>query len=272
MIQAPDPERYPGSEQTASGAAAVSPGVVRDEGKDEMSKRVSRKQAARVVREQLARERRLRRARVTAVVAVAVLVIAGLAGYAIYHSQRPSEAFPVPKAATPDGNGIKVGDGPVTVEIYLDYLCPACQRFEQAAQPTLDRYLESGRINVVYRPVSILDRASTNRYSSRSAAGAGCAADQDKIVEYTKALYARQPAEGGAGHTNDEIADLAAQAGLSRDSFKQCLDDDRYGDWVKDNTDAMAERGVNSTPTVFVNGRNLGSPTLEELTAAIDGA
>lgn len=237
-----------------------------------MSKRVTRKQAARVVREQLAREQRLRRARVTAVVAVAVLLIAGLAGYAIYNSQRPSEGFAVPKSATSDGNGIKVGDGPVTVEIYLDYLCPACQRFEQAAQPALDRYLESGRVNVVYRPVSILDRASTNRYSSRSAAGAGCAADQGKIVEYTKALYAQQPAEGGAGHTNDELADIATQAGLSRDSFGQCLDDDRYGDWVKSATDAMAERGVNSTPTVFVNGKNLGSPTLEELTAAVDGA
>jgi protein-disulfide isomerase len=204
-------------------------------------------------------------------VAVAVLLIAGLAGYAIYSSQRPTGGFAVPTSASSDRNGIKVGNGPVTVEIYLDYLCPACRLFEESAQPTLDRYLESGRVNIVYRPVAILDRLSTNRYSSRAAAGAGCAADQGKLVEYTKALYAQQPPENGAGHTNKQIADLAAQAGLPRDAFEKCLDDDRYGDWVKGTTDAMAARGLNSTPTVFVNGKQLKNPAAE-LATAIDAA
>lgn len=235
-----------------------------------MSSRATRKQAARVVREQLARERRLRRARWMSLAAAGVLLLAGLTGYAVYNSQRPDGGFAVPASTTSDRTGIRVGEGPVTVEIYLDYLCPACRVFEEDAQPTLDRYLESGRINIVYHPVAILDRYSTNRYSSRSAAGAGCAADEGKLVEYTKALYGRQPAEGGAGHTDEQLADLAAEAGLPRESFAQCLGDGRYADWVKSATDSMAARGVNGTPTVFVNGKKLTNPSAANLAAAID--
>lgn len=235
-----------------------------------MSSRVTRKQAARVVREQLARERRRRRAMVMSLAAAAVLLIAGLAGYAVYHSQRPDAGFAVPASATSDRTGIRVGEGPVTVEIYLDYLCPACRAFEEEAQSTLDKYLESRRINIVYHPVAILDRYSTNRYSSRSAAGAGCAADAGKLVEYTKALYGQQPAEGGAGHTDEQLADLAAGAGLPREPFAQCLSDGRYADWVKSVTDSMAARGVNATPTVFVNGKKLNNPTAANLAAAVD--
>jgi protein-disulfide isomerase len=228
--------------------------------------------AARMVQERLARERRRRRGIWTSAGAAILLLVISLGGYLIYSSQRPDAGFRVPANATVDQTGVSVGEGPVTVELYLDYLCPACREFEADAGETIKRYLADGRITVVYHPVAILDRYSTNEYSSRSAAGAGCAADAGALVAYTDALYADQPAEGGAGHTDETLVEMASAAGLPRDSFGQCLRDGRYADWVDHVTDQMTRRGVRGTPTVFVNGVVLKDPTAQTLSAAIDAA
>jgi protein-disulfide isomerase len=235
-----------------------------------MSKRVDRKQAARVVREQLARERRRRRAVRTSAVAAAVLLVAGLVGYVVYRAQQPEAGFATPASATADRTGVKVGDGPVTVEVYLDYLCPACRQFEADAASTIEKLVAERRITMVYHPVAILDRYSTNAYSSRSAAGAGCASDAGKLTEYTHALYADQPAEGGAGHTDDRLIEIAAAAGLPGEAFGQCLREGRYAGWVTHVTSGMSKRGVNGTPTVFVDGRRLENPTALNLAAEVD--
>lgn len=236
-----------------------------------MSSRVAQKQAARVIREQLAQERRRRRRLWTSATAAAVLLIAGLVGYAVYRAQQPEQGHPVPATVTADRTGLPLGSGPVTVEIYLDYLCPACQRFEQDAADELDGYLKANRITLIYHTVAILDRVSTNAYSSRSAAGAGCAADGGKLAEYTKALYGQQPEEGGPGHTDGKLIEIGRSIGLG-DSFERCVTDGRYLDWVKQVTASMADRDVTGTPTVFVNGKRLDRPSAATLTAAVDAA
>ncbi|MDQ7904004.1 thioredoxin domain-containing protein [Phytohabitans sp. ZYX-F-186] len=236
-----------------------------------MSSRASRKEAARAARELIARQRRRRRNRLVTAAAVAVLLAAGATGYAVYAAQDDGGGdFAVPATATADRAGLRVGDGPVTVEVYLDYLCPACRAFEQEAGSTIDRLVGEGRISVVYHTVAILDHYSTNRYSSRSAAGAGCAADAGRLTAYTNALYADQPAEGGAGHTDGRLADLAAGAGIPREPFAQCLSDGRYAGWVTHVTDEMARSGFNGTPTVLVDGQRLPAPTAAALTAAVE--
>jgi protein-disulfide isomerase len=160
----------------------------------------------------------------------------------------------------------------VTVDIYLDYLCPACKQFESGTAATQRRYLDDKRITLVMHPVAILDRYSTNEYSSRSAAGAGCADEQGKVFEYSAALYADQPAEGGAGHTDAKLADLAAGAGLDRAAFATCQSQGKYVDWVKFVTAGMDQRGVTGTPAVFVNGKKLASLTDAALKTAVDAA
>ena len=100
-----------------------------------MSSRASRKEAARAAREMLVQQRR-RRTRLVTAVAVAVLLAAALTGYAVYAAQDTGDDFAVPASATSDRAGLRVGDGPVTVEVYLDFLCPACRAFEADAGST----------------------------------------------------------------------------------------------------------------------------------------
>ena len=43
----------------------------------------------------------------------------------------------VPAGATSEGDGIILGDGPVRVDAFIDFLCPYCRRFELSSGPKL---------------------------------------------------------------------------------------------------------------------------------------
>ncbi|MFC7548019.1 DsbA family protein [Plantactinospora sp. GCM10030261] len=236
-----------------------------------MSSRKDQKRSARVVREQLARERRRRRTVWTSVAAVAVLVIAGLVGWGVWASQRSSQVTP-PPGAVDGGTALAFGSGPVTIDIYEDFQCPACQRFEEASGATIDRLLAENKVTVRYHPIAILDRASTTKYSTRSAAAAGCAAEYDKYREYAKELFAQQPPEGTAGLTNERLVEIGRQAGITANGFEGCVQDQKYQPWTRQATETASENGVSGTPTVLVNGKALENPTPDNLAAAVADA
>jgi protein-disulfide isomerase len=160
----------------------------------------------------------------------------------------------VPDSATKLGDGIALGTGPVTVDAYIDFLCPYCREFELEAAATLNAMVARGAVTLVYHPMSFLDEASTTRYSSRAAAAAGCAADGGKFADYTGALFTRQPREGGPGLPDTELIALGLAIGLTDEAFGACVRAGRYLDWPSYVTTQATERGVSGTPTVLVDG------------------
>jgi protein-disulfide isomerase len=232
---------------------------------------VAQKQAARVVREQLAKERRRTRTIWTSIVAVAVLLIAGAIGWGVYSAQR-SSSFTAPPGAVADGSGIKVGSGAVTVDLYEDFMCPHCKEFETQSGAAMDQLASSGKATLVYHPIAILDSASTTGYSTRSSAASACAAAGGKFREYAKELFAQQPAEGSAGLSDAQLISIGASIGLSDATFGTCVRDRTYKSWTQHVTDAAAARGVNGTPTVMVNGKQVSSPTTQAITDAVNAA
>jgi protein-disulfide isomerase len=160
----------------------------------------------------------------------------------------------IPADATPAGDGIVIGTGAVTVDAYVDFLCPFCRQFELASEDTLKAMVTDGLIKLVYHPMSFLDEASTTRYSSRAAAASGCASDGGKFPEYLRALFVSQPAEGGPGLTDAELVELGTSAGLTDPAFGQCVLSGRYLDWPPYVTEQATAAGVSGTPTVLVAG------------------
>lgn len=237
-----------------------------------MSKRVDRKQAARVVREQLAKERRRTRTMWISFGAIVALVLAGVIGWSIYQSQKPA-SYAMPAGATDNGGISVAGEGPVTVEVYLDFLCPACKAFETNATPALDQMVAEKKIRLVWHTLGFLDRASSPAgYSTRAASSAGCASDAGKLKAYGEALFAHQPPEGGPGLSDDELIGISGTVGIIAPSFAQCVRAVKYRDWVAHVNDLAAERGVNQTPTVYVAGKKIDEPSVENIRAAVDAA
>jgi protein-disulfide isomerase len=175
----------------------------------------------------------------------------------------------VPAGATPEGDGVVVGDGPVRVDAFIDFLCPYCRRFELSSGPALATMLAAHRINLAYHPMNFLDLASTTRYSTRAAAASGCAADLGRFLEYTHALFVNQPPEGSAGLSDSELAALAGQAGLPGRPFGSSLAEGLYLDWPAYVTARATAAGVSATPTVLVAGVPVAAES-EAITRAVD--
>ncbi|TDC32159.1 thioredoxin domain-containing protein [Micromonospora sp. KC213] len=236
-----------------------------------MSSRKGQRDAARVVREHLAREKRRKRTLWTSVGAVAVLVIAGLIGWSVWAGQR-SDEFTTPKGASDASTGIVIGSGAVTIDLYEDYLCPACKQFQQLSGGTINQLVSEGKARVVFHPVAYLDRLSTTGYSTRASAASGCAADGGKFKEFTDALFERQPPEGSAGLSNQELIDIGAGVGLNRDDFGSCVSDGRYKPWTEHVTEDASRAGVTGTPTVKVNGKDVEDRSPDGIRAAVEAA
>jgi protein-disulfide isomerase len=171
-------------------------------------------------------------------------------------TERPVVA---PAGATTAG-GIAVGDpgAPVTVEIYLDFMCPYCGRFERANGAELARLIGDRSVRLRLYPLSFLDRASRGtRYSTRTANAVATVADRapDKVLGFSAALYAHQPAENSAGLTDAEIADLAVRAGVPADVAARFAGG-TFEPWIAAVTDtAFHTAGITGTPTVKINGK-----------------
>jgi protein-disulfide isomerase len=166
----------------------------------------------------------------------------------------PSAPIQLPAGATPEGDGIVLGEGPVRVDAYIDFLCPFCRQFEERSGPYLNRLLDAGAISLVYHPLGFLDRLSTTRYSSRASAASGCAADFGGFGAYKDALFANQPPEGGPGLSQEELIELGRVAGVTDPGFARCVESGIHLPWTEYVTLRAAERGISGTPSVFVAG------------------
>ncbi|GIH95196.1 DsbA family protein [Planobispora siamensis] len=197
-------------------------------------------------------------------VVIACLLIAIVVGLvnAAGSGDSPTAAAPQGKAVAPaiatPGGALAVGDAaaPVKLEVYLDYMCPFCGRFEQANSGELDRMVAEGTVRLELYPLSFLDRMSDgSQYSTRTANAVATVADRapGKLLALNTALFARQPAEGTKGLSDGEIADLARGAGVPEDVV-DAFDDRIFQPWVTKSTAAVFETGIEGTPTVKING------------------
>lgn len=211
-----------------------------------------------------------RNALVTSVIVLVIAIAVGI-GLAVQSDRDTTgDHGDAPSGAT-SSYGVLVGeeDAPTSLVIYEDFQCPGCNAFEAAYHQKIRDAVEAGQINVEYRIVSFLDRASLNEYSSRAANASLVVLDQagaEEFWTFHDLLYADQPAEGTEGHDNDTLIDLAVEAGADRDLVEEGIEDGWFDQWVVNATDEMSKQGVTSTPTVLIDGEQA---TQESLDAAL---
>ena len=146
----------------------------------------------------------------TVIIVAAVLAVALLAGLSVWY-------FNGRRVGRPDLHRIPSGAGrhgrlrPVVVDVYEDYLCPICERFEERYGSDLTTALNENKITVRYHSIAILDELTTPQgYSTRAANAALCSVSAGIYPAYHKKLFDSQPAERSAGLTDAELIALAA--------------------------------------------------------------
>jgi protein-disulfide isomerase len=193
------------------------------------------------------------------IIAIVVALVNAAGSSGTTDTQPPAGDVIVPANTTAKG-AITVGkaDAPVKLEIYLDYMCPFCGRFERANGAEIDRLVADGTARVEIYPLSFLDRQSAGtQYSTRAANAVVTVADKapDKVLAFSTALFGQQPEEGSPGLTDAQIAKLATDAGVPA-GIVEGFHEARFQPWIATSTDAAFKTGISGTPTVRINGKD----------------
>jgi protein-disulfide isomerase/uncharacterized membrane protein YphA (DoxX/SURF4 family) len=188
-------------------------------------------------------------------------------------------------ATVRDGVVVGKASAPVTVDIFEDFQCPACEKLWQDAGSDIEAQTAAGKIKMRYHVMAFLDSASNgNRYSTRSANAALCASDinAETYAKMVAVLYGKdtsgkavQPAENTNGRTDIELIDYGKQAGITGtklSTYQTCVLSEQHKALVQAITDDASNRGVFATPTVLVNGKKVENATKATLDAAIAAA
>lgn len=172
-----------------------------------------------------------------------------------------------------NGSGITFNNGAAkTVDIWEDPQCPVCNTFEQANGEFIDDLVRAKKANVVYHVLSFLGNESVS-----AANAAYCAADEGRYLDFHKAMYLVQPVLENSGfYSTENLVKIGSYAGLTSQSFIDCVTKGSKLDKVKAAYDSMAKYKVQGTPTVFFNGklweRKNNAFLLEEFAAAFEAS
>jgi protein-disulfide isomerase len=164
------------------------------------------------------------------------------------------------KAAPVTGNP----NATVTIVEFADFECPVCRQLHDALRGLLPNYPQTQLVFKDFPLEQLHPWARTGALAGR------CAYRQDakafwKMYDY---LYDNQDLISAA-NAWDKAVDYAGQAGLATDAFKACM----TGQEAAAAVDASIANGklleVNSTPTLFVNGRRVVGADAHQLEQVI---
>lgn len=142
---------------------------------------------------------------------------------------------------------------PVTIVEYSDFECPVCRNLHDALRNILPNY--AGKIRVIFKDFPIEQLHPW----ARTAAIAGRCAYQQKPEAFWKVydlIYDNQEIISAANAWG-KMVDYASQSGLDADALKSCMASPEASAAVNASHANGEKLEVNSTPTVFVNGRRM---------------
>ena len=180
----------------------------------------------------------------------------------------PPDRYPV---ALVDGDVVGRPDAPVVIQLYADFQCPACRTFVTGSLARLvDEYVAPGTVRIEARDIDILGRGNRSE-SLELAAGARCAAEQDRYWQFHDIVFWNQGRENRGDHDAAFIGRVADAAGLDRPAFDACFARADVRDSTRAQTATAVQAGISSTPTLLVNGQAVvGVPAYAQLAALID--
>ena len=178
--------------------------------------------------------------------------------------------------AWPSANGKSLGPENATVVVteFADYQCPYCKLFhDDVAERIIADYVETGKIRYEYRHFIVIDGNVGGNESRRAAQASECAVEQGRFWDYYNILYVNQGAEGSGAYSDVRLKAFAESIGLDTADFNSCLSSARAGQQVSADERLATSYGINSTPSLLVNGVKIDNPMeYNQVKAAIDAA
>jgi protein-disulfide isomerase len=111
----------------------------------------------------------------------------------------------------------------------------------------VSEFVEPGIVQFEYR-----DYAFRGPEAVRAAEAAACAADQGAYWRFHDTLFLNQ--SGPNSFSDARLKQMAETLGLDTTAFNQCLDSGEKRAGVEASIAEAQAQGVDSTPTIFING------------------
>jgi len=174
-------------------------------------------------------------------------------------------------APAPLPDDLSMGNPKAKIQVieYASLSCPHCAHFNEAVFPALKaKYIDTGKVR--YTLKEMLTEPATV-----AAAGflmARCAGP-DKYFKVVDEVFRSQP-RWQSGSIKPILQEIGAANGLDAAKFNACLQDQAAIDAVTARAERAQQDGVNSTPTLFINGKRIENVPLTpaDLDAAIASA
>lgn len=186
-------------------------------------------------------------------IVLAIFIIA----FGLWYSTRPTyDDVYTPKPIK--GNPLAT----VRIIEFSDFQCPACG----AAYPVVEQIMEEygDRVSLEYKHFPL---TSIHRFAFDAAEASECANDQGKFWEYYAILFENQNEL-----SESDLKQYAADLSLDTELFNNCLDSNAKAKYVSADFNEGIGKGVDSTPTFFINDVELGSWNYDTFAAAIETA
>jgi protein-disulfide isomerase len=175
---------------------------------------------------------------------------------------------------TEEGNAFK-GDpnASVTVEEYSSFQCPFCGRFFAETYPDLiSEYVEQGKVLYIFNDFPLAGQPQ----SPKAAEAARCAGDvggAQAFWDMHDTIFGNQSEWSGQSDADELFKGYAAELAVDQAAFDECLDSGRMADLVQADWQEGRARGVNGTPSFFINDELLvGAQPFQAFASALDRA
>ena len=185
------------------------------------------------------------------VIIVAALAAAVGAGVWMFRSAQPKSApTPAPTGSPVASLNSTGSKGVVIIEEFGDYQCPPCGSLNPIIKTLKSEY--GDRIRVVFRHFPL---TSIHKHALDASYAAAAADLQGKFWEMHDLLYENQSAWSDVGDFRPIALNYARRIGLDIQRFTQDMDGLKVMSRVASDEQRANALSVNSTPTVFVDGR-----------------
>src|SRR4051812_15296364 len=181
-----------------------------------------------------------------AIAAVAVIMAVSSGGGSKSAGAKPGTQL---AGIAQNGNTLGSKNAKATLMVFADMQCPFCRQFETQAFPSIvKRYVKTGKLRVVFQPISFIGADSLV-----GAKAVAAASQQGKLFDYTSAFYANQ-GEENTGYVTDGFLTKIAKAipGFNVAKWQADLNSGAGTQILSKAEAASKTAGVRSTPTFLV--------------------
>lgn len=135
-----------------------------------------------------------------------------------------------------------VGNGPVLIEEFADFECPACGSISPVLKAYVEENPEVATLEYNHFPLNQHPNALP------AAVAAECGGEQDRFWEVEKRLFENQDRLGEGLYL-----EIAQELELNQTKFEACLNDESVKTKILLSRQEGMQRGVDATPTLFVS-------------------